>query len=394
MFDARAYHRERLANLEATTGPDAEPWATDRRLREYAHQRARLDAAESFDMARAEKMRIHIYFGCATFMEYLERRLGYSAHAARERMRLARSLATLPVMASELAKGNLTFSTVRELSRVATPETEAAWAERAKLKTCREVEEMVAGRAPGDTPDDPAKPELHLKDLRLTLPTEHHALWREARKKLADELGTEGVSDQVLFEALCRNFLQPGTGAEGPPHQIAFKQCDTCKRATQNGAGRQFPVVPSVFERAACDARNIGSLDADEPERAKSSFTPRVREQIFARDGHRCQVPGCRSSRNLEAHHIHPQALGGEGTVQNGTTICGGHHAATHEGLIEITGPGHAIKVRWLIPMGTPIKIEEMRKMLLERELDELVSPSSHVPRGTPAGEPSSRLER
>jgi hypothetical protein len=71
--------------------------------------------------------------------------------------------------------------------------------------------------------------------------------------------------------------------------------------------------------------------------------------------------------------------------VQNGTTICGGHHAAAHEGLIEITGPAHAIKVRWLIPAGTPPEVEEMRKMLLERELDELVSPSRHVPRGTPA---------
>src|SRR4051812_23935107 len=132
MLDAKAYHRERLANLEATTGPDAEPWATDRRLREYAHQRARLDAAESFDMSRAEKMRIYMYFGCATFLEYLERRCGYSVHAARERIRVARSLASLPVTATELAKGNLSFSTARELSRVATPDTEQVWVERAK----------------------------------------------------------------------------------------------------------------------------------------------------------------------------------------------------------------------------------------------------------------------
>ena len=394
MFDARAYHRERLANLEAVTGPDAEPWATDRRLREYAHQRARLDAAESFDITRAEKMRIHIYFGCATFMEYLERRVGYSAHAARERIRVARALATLPVMAGELAKGNLSFSMVRELSRVATPETEAAWVERAKLKTCREVEEMVADHSPGDTPDDPPKPELRLKDLRLSLPAEHHALWREARKKLADELGSESVSDQVVFEALCRNFLQPGTGAEGPPHQIAYKQCDTCKRASQNGAGREIPVAESVFERAACDARDIGSLDAAEPERAKSSFTPRVREQIFARDGFRCQVPGCRASRNLEAHHIQPQAQGGEGTLQNGILLCGGHHAATHEGLLEITRGRCAIEVKWLIPQGSPVEVAQMREMLLERELDELVGRSGRVPRGTSAGERSSRPSR
>jgi hypothetical protein len=384
MFDAKAYHRERLANLEATTGPDAEPWATDRRLREYAHQRARLDAAESFDVNRAEKMRIHIYFGCATFLEYLERRVGYSVHAARERVRVARSLATLPVTAAELAKGNLSFSTVRELSRVATPDTEAVWVERAKFKTCREVEEMVSGRAPGDTPDDPAKPELQMKDLRISLPPQHHALWREARKKLAEECGAENVSDQALLEALCRNFLQPGTGTEGPPNQIAYKQCDDCKRATQNGAGREFPVTPSVFERAACDARIIGSLDGAEPERARSSFTPRVREQIFARDGYRCQIPGCRSSRNLEAHHIDEQCMGGAGTVSNGTTLCGGHHAARHEGLLEITGIAPAIKVKWLVPGTTPLEDEEMRRVLIEREIDQILHRTQRVPRGTP----------
>lgn len=181
----------RIENLQATVGSDAEPWATDRRLREYAHQRARLDAAESYDLARGEQMRIHIYFGCATFMEYLERRLGFSAHAARERIRVARELATLPVIASELAKGNLSFSVARELSRVATPETEEQFVERAKFKTCREVEELVAGRVRGDGPDDRVRPELRLKALRLQLGTEHHALWREARKKLADERGAE-----------------------------------------------------------------------------------------------------------------------------------------------------------------------------------------------------------
>lgn len=393
MFDAKAYHRERLANLEATTGPDAEPWATDRRLREYAHQRARLDAAESLDMVRAEKMRIHIYFGCATILEYLERRAGYSVHAARERLRVARCLATLPMTASELARGNLSFSTVRELSRVATPETEEAWIERAKLKTCREVEEMVAGRAPGDTPDDPAKPELRMKDLRLSLPTEHHALWREVRKKLAEELGTDRVSDAMVFEALCRNFLNPGTGAEGSPHQIAYKQCDTCKQATQNGAGREFPIVPSVFERAVCDARIIGSLDADEPERARSTVSPRMREQVFARDGQRCAIPGCRSSRNLEVHHIVEQALGGSHAMENLTTLCGGHHAARHEDLIEITGRAPAIKVRWLVPSASASEHEEMRNAVLERELDYLVCCTGRVPRGTSsAGSPTGSM--
>jgi hypothetical protein len=112
-----------------------------------------------------------------------------------------------------------------------------------------------------------------------------------------------------------------------------------------------------------------------------------MRAQIFARDGYRCQIPGCRSSRNLEAHHVIPQAKGGKATMSNGTTICGGHHAANHEGLLEITGPAPRIKVRWLVP---PSQGEEeaMREALLERELDELLNGTMRVPRGTPMTSP------
>jgi hypothetical protein len=108
-----------------------------------------------------------------------------------------------------------------------------------------------------------------------------------------------------------------------------------------------------------------------------------VREQIFARDGYRCQIPGCRSSRNLEAHHIDEQCMGGAGTVSNGTTLCGGHHAARHEGLLEITGIAPAIKVKWLVPGTSPPEDEEMREVLIEREIDQILHRTSGVPRGT-----------
>src|SRR5262245_36884357 len=90
----------------------------DQRLREYAHHRASLDAAEAFDLVQAERMRIYAFVGCATHFEYMERLLGYGPHTARERMRVARALATLPSTSAELARGNLNFSTVRELTRV------------------------------------------------------------------------------------------------------------------------------------------------------------------------------------------------------------------------------------------------------------------------------------
>ena len=61
--------------------------AVHRRLREYSRQRATLDAAEAFDLVRAEQMKLHLLHGFVTIYEYMERELGYGPHAAHERMR-------------------------------------------------------------------------------------------------------------------------------------------------------------------------------------------------------------------------------------------------------------------------------------------------------------------
>jgi hypothetical protein len=109
--------------------------------------------------------------------------------------------------------------------------------------------------------------------------------------------------------------------------------------------------------------------------------SPRLREQVFARDGHRCQIPGCRSSRNLEIHHIIEQALGGPHEMWNLTTLCCGHHAARHEDLLEITGRAPALKVKWLVPSDSPEEDEIMRKALLERDIDQILYGTRRVPR-------------
>lgn len=255
----------------------------DRRLRAYARQRSTLDAAESFDLVRAERLRIYAFHGCVTLYEYMERILGYSPHTARERMRVARALVELPLTSAALARGDLRFSAARELTRVATAETEAEWLGAAGGRSGREVEMLVAGHARGDLPEDPTHPDLSTRTVRFDLPTEVFALLREARAVLEEERGGE-VCDADLVETMCRRLLDPGTGETGPAHQIAFTQCRDCARATQNGAGRELDVSPGVIERAACDARVIGALDAAAPERATSTVTPRMREQIFARD--------------------------------------------------------------------------------------------------------------
>ena len=58
---------------------------------------------------------------------------------------------------------------------------------------------------------------------------------------------------------------------------------------------------------------------------------------VIARDHHRCRVPGCRSSRWIEVHHVQPRAQGGRHTLDNLICLCGGHHDAVHAGRLQIT---------------------------------------------------------
>jgi HNH endonuclease len=200
------------------------------------------------------------------------------------------------------------------------------------------VQELVATHEYGDLPDDPAIPDLRPRKMSLELAPEVVALWRQARVALQDERGIGDVSDGDLMETLCRRFLNPGTGAEGPANNIGYQQCPDCKRTQVNGAGRMLDVRREMAERLLCDVRILGNLGAPHPERIMQSVTPRMRAQVFARDQCRCQVPGCRATRFLEVHHIIPQADGGPHVLSNLTLICDGHHRALHAGLLFMSG--------------------------------------------------------
>ena len=79
---------------------------------------------------------------CAAWLSW---RVGLDLGAARERVRVARALATLPLLAEALAHGELSYAKVRALTRVATPETEARLLGVGRAGTAAHVERIVRG---------------------------------------------------------------------------------------------------------------------------------------------------------------------------------------------------------------------------------------------------------
>src|SRR3954471_22560913 len=176
--------------------PDSWPsgrldWRTvDRALRPIRQRRAGLDAEEAHWLREAEALEIWRPLGMVSALDYLERSLGYAPRTAQDRLRVARALGDLPLLTAALAADELAFSAVRELTRVATPGTEASWIAAAAGKNLRQIEELVADHRPGDRPDDPPAPEASTHVVRFELSAETFALLRQARTVLDDEHGT------------------------------------------------------------------------------------------------------------------------------------------------------------------------------------------------------------
>src|SRR3984893_10433847 len=119
----------------------------DRLGDEIAELSAHLDAATArlLDLIRAFDARGGWNTGFCSCAAWLSWRVGLDLGAARERVRVARALGTLPLLAEALARGQLSYANVRALIRVATPETEARLLGVGRGGTAAHVERIVRG---------------------------------------------------------------------------------------------------------------------------------------------------------------------------------------------------------------------------------------------------------
>ena len=331
----------------------------DRALRRLARRRAALDVEEAGWLRRARAAEIHRHFGYGSFFEYVERVLGYAPAVARERMRVAEALVALPKLQAAMTSGDVAYSAVRELTRVATVDTEAAWLAAAADHTVREIEAMVSGQRRGDSPEDPPDPAARLHELRLLVPAAVLGKFTAARRALEAACG-HPLNDGDLLATLCDGQLA-GAGSHvadaaapsRPPYQIAITRCTDCHRAWHDVAGHTIEISETELAQASCDAELLGRVDGDQPARVTKTIPPRTRRAVLRRDRGRCVVPGCRNARYVDVHHIVPRVEGGDHTPTKLTALCSAHHKAAHDGRLQIVGtaPG---KLRFVHADGRP----------------------------------------
>jgi hypothetical protein len=356
-----------------------------RTLKRIVKARARLDLHECAMLREAQKLVIWRAYGCASFVEYMTREMGYTERAAIERLRVAKAIEEVPALGEALNQGDLSFSGARELARVVTNETQEEWIAAALDKNVRQIEEMVSGHKPGDKPTDEPDPGLKTKVLRFEVKLAVAELERRARKALARMRGS-AVDDSDFMDACFKAVLDqceaprsdsnwspesppqiaeadgPSTSAFvirdraltdeeferllTPRYQVAATVCTGCKRGWQHGVGTTL-LSPPELERALCDCTDIGDVDDDRPGRATRSIPKAVKRHVFHRDGYKCRVPGCSATANIDCHHMKFWKDGGKHENRNLLTLCEGHHLAVHAGSLIIEGDALDPKFTW-----------------------------------------------
>jgi hypothetical protein len=354
----------------------------DRLGDEIAELSAHLDAATArlLDLIREFDARSGWSNGFRSCADWLSWRVGLDPGAARERVRVARALGALPLLAQALSRGELSYAKVRALTRVATPETEerllavgragtAAHVERIvrgwrrvdRIAEARETAKRHAGRALHVYQDEDGmvvmrgrlEPEVGAV-LMQALAAAREALYQQRRasdvsaetslqvypKDVPAETPTMAQQQAdalaLVAEAALHHGIDPG--APGERYQVVV-HVDASVLADPDASGQCVledgaRVSAETSQRLACDAtRVVMRHDPDgrvtEVGARTRTIPPALRRALHHRD-RGCRFPGC-GVRFGQGHHIRHWAHGGPTTLSNLALLCRRHHRTVHE---------------------------------------------------------------
>jgi len=206
-------------------------WAqVHERIVELGRERAAHERELCRWLLAAERLAVPTRAGYASLREYAERIVGLNGRQTEERIRVGRALVELPVLDDALACGQLCWSALREITRVAKPQTEQAWRDWASGRRSRDIEKAVAARRPGDLPDARPDPSRVLHRLRFEVRAETMALFRDLQVAVRADLGSEAgeIDDDMLLCEIARRALGGPRDEGRASYQVAVTRCDAC----------------------------------------------------------------------------------------------------------------------------------------------------------------------
>ena len=316
--------------------------------------------------------------GFMTCAHWLSWRTGLAPGPAREKVRVARALATLPRISEALQRGRVSYSKARALTRVATPENEQKLLDFAVAGTASHGEKLIrAWRRVDLAIDREREAERHAaRSLQIyqdddgmyvvrgrldpeagaalvkALEAGSEVLYDEERERQAapnDITPSQRRADAVgrVAEAALAGGLDQGT--RGDRYQVVVHAETAALASSAVPVDSALPgvsdelalseleghdVPAGTSQRIACDAsRVVMTHDRDGRilgvGRKTRVVSLALRRALAVRDK-TCQFPGC-DRTYCDAHHLQHWADGGDTSLDNLVLLCRRHHRCVHE---------------------------------------------------------------
>jgi hypothetical protein len=335
--------------------------------------------------------------GSQSCAHWLRWKCGMDLGAAREKVRAALALEKLPLVSAAMASGQLSYSKVRAITRVAAPETEEILLNVALHGNTDHVETTVrcfrraqqAEELSREARQQAARRLSYLYDddgslvFKGSLPAEAGALFIKAIEAALEAEDRSEVSAETRrgSDSVANAAGEPGERpavSEGPETSerppITVRRADALVRIAESflahgaeelSAGDRNQVVVHVdaqtlregcagrcehedgpamavetARRFSCDASVVSIIEDENGEplnvgRKTRSIPPALRRALNSRD-RGCRFPGCPNKHYVDGHHIKHWVHGGETRLSNLALLCRYHHRQVHEGGIGI----------------------------------------------------------
>lgn len=293
-------------------------------------------------------------WGLTSCAHWLAWSCSVSPQAAREYLRVARTLGDLPLISAAFAAGQLSYSKVKAITRVAGTIPEQTLLDQALAHTAAQLDRVVRAFRRTDSADPHRRPEQSARwfydddgtfVITARLCAAEGAVVLAALQMAEESLEPGSTApDAVVAMADIALAAGPVDSSGDDRHLVVLHvDADTAADATpgtdqgrchlEDGPGLDRPAAERLMCDAAVVAASLGPDGTGEPlrlGRKTRKISPALRRALRIRDNG-CQHPGCTRRRFLEAHHVVHWKDGGPTDLSNLLLLCRFHHMQIHE---------------------------------------------------------------
>lgn len=282
---------------------------------------------------------------------------GMGVRRTRDRVRIGRALRELPHIEQAFVTGELGYSRVREVTRVARREDESLWLSRGVTLPMRQLEQRVAqaGDAEGyreraaNKAREPATLSWRSRntvEVRLTMTAQAWALLERAMEgaRRAADVGADGMlSDSEALEAVARDALakqqqDQSDDAADPRRVVVLYECKRCEQTELDTGAGSVVLDRATAASLGCLAK-VRDLDTEgRIEKRGGDIPAAVMRAVRLRDRNRCRNPHCGRRRYVDVHHIEYREDGGVHSRTNLCVLCSTCHHKLHARELFIEG--------------------------------------------------------